>query len=188
VSIPSLTLINEILFIPSCTVRYMSSYTNLSNRSCWFPTSIWQLGGKCNLKCYCPYVMYLYTVMLSLANSSHYPLPTLSGVGTTCFHHVVIKIRQLFLRPAACLTSTLLETGVGAYDCKCSRDLRLNMPSCTEELEIISFRHSSYDWLLRKLLSFSDRTQSSDRGAIELLSLAKAMYNTKYIDLKLILR
>jgi hypothetical protein len=28
------------------------------------------------------------------------------------FHHVVIKIRQLFLRPAACLTSTLLETGV----------------------------------------------------------------------------
>jgi hypothetical protein len=36
----------------------------------------------------------------------------LSGVGTTCFHHVMIKIRQLFLRPAACLTSTLLETGV----------------------------------------------------------------------------
>jgi hypothetical protein len=35
----------------------------------------------------------------------------LSGVGTTCFYHVVIKIRQLFLRPAACLTSTLLETG-----------------------------------------------------------------------------
>jgi hypothetical protein len=28
------------------------------------------------------------------------------------FHHVVIKVRQLFLRPAACLTSTLLETGV----------------------------------------------------------------------------
>jgi hypothetical protein len=28
------------------------------------------------------------------------------------FHHVVIKIRQLFLRPAACLTSTLLETGI----------------------------------------------------------------------------
>jgi hypothetical protein len=34
----------------------------------------------------------------------------LSGVGTTCFHHVVIKIRQLFLRPAASLTSTLHET------------------------------------------------------------------------------
>jgi hypothetical protein len=30
------------------------------------------------------------------------------------FHHVVIKIRQLFLQPAACLTSTLLETGVTA--------------------------------------------------------------------------
>jgi hypothetical protein len=36
----------------------------------------------------------------------------LNGVGT--YFHVVIKIRQLFLRPAACLTSTLLETGVGA--------------------------------------------------------------------------
>jgi hypothetical protein len=45
------------------------------------------------------------------------------------FHDVVIKIRQLFLRPAACLTSTLLETGVGANDCKCSQDQRLNVPS-----------------------------------------------------------
>jgi hypothetical protein len=45
------------------------------------------------------------------------------------FHHVVIKIRQLFLRPAACLTSTLHETGVGANDCKCSRAQRLNVPS-----------------------------------------------------------
>jgi hypothetical protein len=46
-------------------------------------------------------------------------LPTLiplSGVGTTCFHHVVIKIRHLFLRLATCLTSTLLETGVDAND------------------------------------------------------------------------
>jgi hypothetical protein len=44
-------------------------------------------------------------------------LPTLillSGVGTTCFRHVVINIRHLFLRPAACLTSILLETGVDA--------------------------------------------------------------------------
>jgi hypothetical protein len=60
-------------------------------------------------------------------------LPTLiplSGVGTTCFfHHVVIKIRQLFLRTAACLMSTLLETGVGSNDYKCNRDQRLNVPS-----------------------------------------------------------
>jgi hypothetical protein len=53
----------------------------------------------------------------------------LSGVGTTCFHHVVIKIRQLFLRPTACLTSTLLETGVDTNDCKYSRDQQLNVPS-----------------------------------------------------------
>jgi hypothetical protein len=50
-----------------------------------------------------------------------YPFPTLiplSGVGTTYFH-VVIKVWQLFLRPAACLTLTPLETGVSANDCKC---------------------------------------------------------------------
>jgi hypothetical protein len=34
----------------------------------------------------------------------------------------VIKIRQLFLRPAACLMSTLLETAVGANDRKYSRE------------------------------------------------------------------
>jgi hypothetical protein len=34
------------------------------------------------------------------------------------YHHVVIKIRQLFLRPAACLISILLKTGVAAKDCK----------------------------------------------------------------------
>jgi hypothetical protein len=50
-----------------------------------------------------------------------YLLPTLiplSRVGSTCFHHVVIKIRQLFLHPAAFLTSTLLKTEAGANDCK----------------------------------------------------------------------
>jgi hypothetical protein len=48
---------------------------------------------------------------MSIANR----LPTLiplSGISTTCFHHVVIKIRHLFLRPAVCLTSTLLQSGV----------------------------------------------------------------------------
>jgi hypothetical protein len=49
-------------------------------------------------------------------------LPTLfpHKVGTVqhVFHHVVIKIRRLFLRPAACLTSILLETGVDANDSK----------------------------------------------------------------------
>jgi hypothetical protein len=39
----------------------------------------------------------------------------------------VIKIWQLFLRLTTCLTSTLLETGVGANDCKiCCQDQRLN--------------------------------------------------------------
>jgi hypothetical protein len=72
-------------------------------------------------------------VSLIQVNDSHLlvlptPIP-LSRVGSTCFHHVVLKIRQLFLRPAACLTSTLPETIAGDDDCKCSQDQRLNVPS-----------------------------------------------------------
>jgi hypothetical protein len=52
----------------------------------------------------------------------------LSGVGT-CFSSCCDKDSATFLRPAACLTSTLLETGVDANDCKCSRDQQLNVPS-----------------------------------------------------------
>jgi hypothetical protein len=51
----------------------------------------------------------------------------LSGASTTYFHHVVIKIRQLL--HAACLTSTFLDTGMNANDCKCSRDQKLNVLS-----------------------------------------------------------
>jgi hypothetical protein len=43
-------------------------------------------------------------------------LISLSGVGAIIF-------------TAACLMSTLLETGVGANDCECSRDQRLDVPS-----------------------------------------------------------
>jgi hypothetical protein len=42
------------------------------------------------------------------------------------FHHVVIKTRQLFLRPTAA-PSTLLETGLGAHNCKYYQ--QLNVPS-----------------------------------------------------------
>jgi hypothetical protein len=54
----------------------------------------------------------------------------LSGVSATCFSSCCDKDSAIiFLRPAACLTSTLLETGVGANDCKCNWDQRLNVPS-----------------------------------------------------------
>jgi hypothetical protein len=43
------------------------------------------------------------------------------------FHHVVIKIQQLFLRSAACLTTIRLEIEVGANDWKCSRDQQLSL-------------------------------------------------------------
>jgi hypothetical protein len=39
------------------------------------------------------------------------------------------KDSAFFLRPAACLTSTLLETGVDANDCKYNRDQELNVLS-----------------------------------------------------------
>jgi hypothetical protein len=38
----------------------------------------------------------------------------LSGVGTTCLSSCCDKDSAIILRPAACLTSTFLETGVGA--------------------------------------------------------------------------
>jgi hypothetical protein len=47
-------------------------------------------------------------VRIFIKKSSSYPYPTKWGRYNIFFHHVVIKIRQLFLRPAACLTSTLL--------------------------------------------------------------------------------
>jgi hypothetical protein len=59
-------------------------------------------------------------------------LPTLiplSGVGTTCFSSCCDKDSAIFLRPAACLKSTFLETGVGVNDCKCNQDQRLIVPS-----------------------------------------------------------
>jgi hypothetical protein len=70
------------------------------------------------------YLLFIYSII------HHWPtLISLSESVQYVFHHVVIKIRQLFLRPAACLTLTLLQTGVGANDCKCSRYQRLNVPS-----------------------------------------------------------
>jgi hypothetical protein len=87
------------------------------------------------------HIYYLFVVFIGKHLKNHgiifafnkisFLLPTiipLSGVGTTCLNHVVIKIRHLFLRPAACLTSTLLETGVEA-NCIWSRDQQLNVPS-----------------------------------------------------------
>jgi hypothetical protein len=65
---------------------------------------------------------------LDLSSSFFFlPLSTKGSVQHV-FDHVVIKIRELFLRPAACLMSTLLETGVGANDCKCSWDQQLKVP------------------------------------------------------------
>jgi hypothetical protein len=69
-------------------------------------------------------MIFTYTSILLL----HTLIP-LSEVGTTSFSKCVIKNRQLFLRPAACLTSILLETEVGANDGLCSRGQQLNVPS-----------------------------------------------------------
>jgi hypothetical protein len=104
------------------------------------------------------YWKYLLDIA-QLTSSSSFPFPTLSWVGTTCFSSYYDKDSAIFLRPAACLTSTLLENGVGANDCKCSRDQLLDVRS-TEELEIINFG-LFYAWPLRTLLSFRDRTPSA---------------------------
>jgi hypothetical protein len=76
----------------------------------------------------------------------------LSGVGTTCFHYVVIMIRHLFLLPAACLKSILLEsewmlTTTNAAPWHTFRN--------TEELDVINF-WSPIQWLTN--VNFSNRT------------------------------
>jgi hypothetical protein len=78
-------------------------------------------------------ILSIYTCVQSLFGGTwlFFLFPThipLNGFGTTCRHHVVIKIRQLFLRQAYlfCLTSTLLETRMGANDCK-SRHQQFNV-------------------------------------------------------------
>jgi hypothetical protein len=67
-----------------------------------------------------------------LTRKKYFLFPTLiplSGtvVGTTCFSSCCDKDSAIIFTPAACLTSTLLETGMGARDCKCSRDQQLNV-------------------------------------------------------------
>jgi hypothetical protein len=73
----------------------------------------------------------ILTVLWSLTCCCFFFILPLSQVGSVqhVLHHVLVKIQQLFLRPTACLTSTLLGTGVGANDYKCSRDQQLNVPS-----------------------------------------------------------
>jgi hypothetical protein len=61
-------------------------------------------------------------------SSFSYPYPT-EWCRYNMFFIMLIKIRQLYLRPVTCLTWALLETEVGANDCKCRRDQRLNVPS-----------------------------------------------------------
>jgi hypothetical protein len=85
-------------------------------------------------------------------------LITLSGVGTTCFHHVVTKIRKLFLRLAGCLMSTLLETGAGAtiswFYCKLSNIMKglmirygqqhLTLYTCSSILALMPLKYKRY--------------------------------------------
>jgi hypothetical protein len=92
------------------------------------------------------------TQFISIGNSSYvldikfsfFPnLIPLSGVATTCFHHVVTKIRQLFLRLAACLTSTLLELEWVETTTNAAGTNGLRAFRSTEELEIINFGYPS---------------------------------------------
>jgi hypothetical protein len=68
------------------------------------------------------------------------------------FHHVVIKIRQLFLRPAACLTSTLLETGVCANDCKL-RDQQLALTARPSSSSTINTYYSKFSFCMTTILT-----------------------------------
>jgi hypothetical protein len=63
-----------------------------------------------------PFVSHILSLLFHLKyNPFSYPYPTKWGRRSVqhIYDYFMIKIRQLFLRPAACLTSNLIETGVG---------------------------------------------------------------------------
>jgi hypothetical protein len=69
------------------------------------------------------HLIFLLFILLNV-NPSSYPYLTI----VTSVHVFTMLWWKLFLRPAACLTSTFLETWAGANDCKRSRNQRLNVP------------------------------------------------------------
>jgi hypothetical protein len=85
----------------------------------------WRLGHSlvCNVKC--------IKLQWQIKRKSSIYLPSLLPLSESVqhvFYHVVIKIRQLYLRPAASLTPNLRKTGVGANDCNCNRDKNEKVP------------------------------------------------------------
>jgi hypothetical protein len=100
--------------------------------------------------------LYIHSHFFSFIST----LVPLSSVGTTWFSSCCDKDLEILLRPAACLTSTLFESVVGASDCKCSWT---NSLTCRPKHggEIINFGHPSDDWPLRTLLSFRNRAPSA---------------------------
>jgi hypothetical protein len=56
-----------------------------------------------------------------------FPYPYLSGVGTTCFSSYCDKDSAIIFTTGRLLDINILETEVGANDCKCSRGV-LNVP------------------------------------------------------------
>jgi hypothetical protein len=70
-----------------------------------------------------------HTIVLNVKHSDVYVARIFTAANVPWLAHVVKKSLQLFLRPNAYLTSTLLGNRVGANDCKCSREQQLNVLS-----------------------------------------------------------
>jgi hypothetical protein len=103
---------------------------------------------------------FLVISIKDLPSSSFPTLIPLSRVGTTCFHHVVIKIRQFFYDRTRLPDVNLPWNWSGCYRLQ-MKPGPTAMCRSTEELEIINFDHSSGNWLLRTLLRFRNRTPSA---------------------------
>jgi hypothetical protein len=84
------------------------------------------------------------------------------------FHHDRIKIRQLFLRPVACLSSTLLRNVVGINHCEYTRDGLTCLPNHGDYKFWPPIRWSIFANVAQLPWSRAERT---DRVAIELLKL-----------------
>jgi hypothetical protein len=144
-------------------------FKNIEQKSCipWLPilnyftllVNEWYVCGQLNEK---STLMPNFNLVLTL-------FPHLVGSVQHVFHHVVIKIRQLFLRRAACMTSTLHETGVGANDCKCSRDCLTYLPNKGVWPKfIISVTHPMTDLCERCLASAIARRAHCQLGTVKL--------------------
>jgi hypothetical protein len=110
--------------------------------------------------------------------NSFFPLIALSGVGTTCFYHVVKRYSHLFYDRPPALRQLSLGMQRVATTANAAETNGLTCLPSTEGLETINFGHPSDDWPLPTFLNFGGRTLIV--LSAELYSSSKIVYIHTY--------